>query len=148
MEPKLDQNPPKSSPDGGPKWGTPSDRGAKKSKENTNATKKRVALHSPPPLVRKSGQYGPNLGPKLEPKWTKIDAKIDQKFDVSWDRFLVGFWRILEGKIEPSWHQNRSKIDANCEMQFFEKSCSGCSLGSIFVILGVEVESKSRLEID
>ena len=50
--------------------------------------------------------------------------------------------------MEPSWHQNRSKIDANCEMRFFEKSCSRCSLGSIFVILGVEVGSKHRLKID
>ena len=50
--------------------------------------------------------------------------------------------------MEPSWHQNRSKIDANCEMRFFEKSCSGCSLGSIFMILGVEVGSKNRSKID
>ena len=50
--------------------------------------------------------------------------------------------------MEPSWHQNRSKIDANCEMRFFEKSCSRCSGGSIFEILGVEVGSKNRLEID
>ena len=48
--------------------------------------------------------------------------------------------------MEPSWHRNRSKIDANCEIRFFEKSCSGCSLGSIFVILGVEVGSKNRLK--
>ena len=46
--------------------------------------------------------------------------------------------------MEPSWHQNRSKIDANCEVRFFEKSCSGCSLGSIFTILEVGVESKNR----
>ena len=61
---------------------------------------------------------------------------------------MVGFWRILEGKMEPSWHQNRSKIDANCEVRFFEKSCSRCSGGSIFEILGVEVGSKNRLKID
>ena len=60
---------------------------------------------------------------------------------------MVGFWRILEGKMEPSWHQNRSKIDANSEKRFFEKSCSRCSGGSIFEILGVEVGSKNRSKI-
>ena len=48
--------------------------------------------------------------------------------------------------MEPSWHQNRSKIDANCEKRFFEKSCSRCSGGSIFEILGVEVGSKNPLK--
>ena len=92
----------------------------------------------------------------LAPSWTpnsiknrlKINIKIDRFFDASWGRFLIGFWWILESKMEPSWHQNRSKIDANCERRFFEKSCSGCSLGSIFVILGVEVGSENRLKID
>jgi len=54
----------------------------------------------------------------------------------------------FESKMELNWHQHRSKIDGNCEVRFFEKSCSGCSLGSIFVILGVEVGSKKRLKID
>ena len=52
----------------------------------------------------------------------KIDAKIDQTFDVSWDRFLEGFGRILEAKMEPCWHQNRLRIDATCEKRIFEKS--------------------------
>ena len=50
--------------------------------------------------------------------------------------------------MEPSWHPNRSKFDANCQKRFFEKSCSRCSGGSIFEILGVEVGSKNRLKID
>ena len=50
--------------------------------------------------------------------------------------------------MEPSWHQNRAKIDAKYEKRFFEKSCSRCSGGSIFEILGVEVGSKNRLKID
>ena len=29
--------------------------------------------------------------------------------------------------MEASWHPNRSKIDADCEKRFFEKSCSHCS---------------------
>ena len=48
--------------------------------------------------------------------------------------------------MEPSWHQNRSNIDANCEKRFSEKSCSRCSGGSIFEILGVEVGGKNRLK--
>ena len=52
----------------------------------------------------------------------KIDVKIDQKSDASWDRFLGGFWWIFGGKIKACWHQNRSKIDANFEKRFFEKT--------------------------
>ena len=50
--------------------------------------------------------------------------------------------------MKPSWHQNRSKIDAKCEKRFFDKSCSRCSGGSILKILGVEVGSKNRLKIN
>ena len=45
-------------------------------------------------------------------------------------------------KMEASWHQNQSKIDANFERQCFEKSCWRCSGGAIFEVLGVEVGSK------
>ena len=34
----------------------------------------------------------------------------------------MGFGRILEGKMEASWQQNRRKIDANFERSFFEKT--------------------------
>ena len=103
MEPKLDQKPPKSSPDGGPKWGTPSVRGAKKSKENTNATKKRVALHNLPPLgAEKVANKAPTWAPKWSQDGPKIDAKMHHFFDASWNRFLGGFWWILGIKIEPS----------------------------------------------
>ena len=90
----------------------------------------------------------PSWLPKSIKNRFKIDAKIDRFFDASWGRFLRGFWWILGSKMEPSWHQNRSKIDANCEVRFFEKSCSRCSGGSIFEILGVEVGRKNRLKID
>ena len=91
------------------------------------------------------GGLGPRKVANMAPTWPskrsqspfKIDPKIDQFFSASWNRFLEGFW-----------HQNRSKIDANCEKRFFEKSCSRCSGGSIFEILGVEVGSKNRLKID
>ena len=67
-------------------------------------------------FAEKVANMAPSWLPKSIKNQLKIDAKIDQKFDASWDRFLVGFWRILEGKMEPSWHQNRSKINANCEV--------------------------------
>ena len=52
----------------------------------------------------------------------KIDVKIDQKINAFQDRFLKRFWWILGGKMEASWHQNQLKIDACCEMRFFEKT--------------------------
>ena len=71
-------------------------------------------LTAPPLLSRKSGQHGSKLASQIEKKKKKIDAKIDQKFDASWDRFLGGFWWILEGKMEASGDQHRLKIDADC----------------------------------
>ena len=48
---------------------------AKKSKKNANASKNRDGSHRAPPLVRKSGQHGPNLGPKLQPRCLKNRCK-------------------------------------------------------------------------
>ena len=48
--------------------------------------------------------------------------KIDRKNDASWNRFLEGFWWIFGPKMEACWHQNRTKIDANFEERFFEKT--------------------------
>jgi len=62
----------------------------------------------------------------------KIDVKIHQKMDALQDRILMRFGWILGRKMEASWHQNRTKIDAKCEKRFFEKSCSPCSGGLIF----------------
>ena len=66
------------------------------------------------------------MAPTWVPRWSqngeKIDAKIDHKFDASWDRFLEGFWWILGGKKDPSWHRNQSKIGIICEKAFFEKT--------------------------
>ena len=60
---------------------------------------------------------GANMAPTQVPRWSqngeKIDAKIDLKFDASWNRFLKGFWWILGGKMEASWHQNATKINLN-----------------------------------
>ena len=97
-------------------------------------------------------QHGPNMAPSWVPRWSqngeKIDAKIDQKIDAFQDRFLKRFWRICGGKMEASWHQNRSKIDACCETRFFAKSCSPCSGGSKNGVQGVQVGSKNRSKID
>ena len=51
-----------------------------------------------------------------------MDAKIDRKNDASWNRFSDGFWLIFGRKMEACWHQNRTKIDANFEERFFEKT--------------------------
>ena len=78
----------------------------------------------------------------------EIDVKNDQKIDAFQDRFLKRFWWILGRKMEASWHQNRSKIDACCETRFFAKSCSPCSGGSKNGVQGVQVGSKNRSKID
>ena len=82
-----------------------------------------------PSWGRLGGLLGPSwrLDRRLGPSWgvlnrKKIDAKIDRKNDASWNRFLEGFWWIFGGKMEACWHQNRSKIDANFEKRFFEKT--------------------------
>ena len=86
----------------------------------------------------------PSWVPKSSPNREKIDAKIDQKIDPFQDRFLKRFCWILGRKMEASWHQYRSNIDACCETRFFEKSCSPCSGGSIFQDSGVQVGNQNR----
>ena len=65
-------------------------------------------------------QDGSNLRPKRAPNWSqnciKIDAKICRKIDGFGNRFLEGFWWILGGKMEASWHQNGIKIRSYLEM--------------------------------
>ena len=50
--------------------------------------------------------------------------------------------------MEASWHPNGIKNVHNFERRFFEKSCSRCSGGTIFKILGIKIESKKRSKID
>ena len=89
-----------------------------------------------------------NMDPTWAPRWspnrTKIDAKINENIDASWNRCLNGFLWILGRKMEASWHPNGIKNVHKFERRFFEKSCSRCSGGSIFEILGVKAESKNR----
>ena len=41
---------------------------------------------------------------------SKIDPKGDRKQDASWDGVWMALGSILEVKLGPSWHQNRSKM--------------------------------------
>ena len=52
----------------------------------------------------------------------KSMPKSIQKIDAFWNRFLEGFWCILGGKMEASWHPNGVKNVHNFERRFFEKS--------------------------
>ena len=38
-----------------------------------------------------------------------MKSKINQIFNAIWNRFFMRFWWTFGGKMEPSWHQNRSK---------------------------------------
>ena len=49
-------------------------------------------------------------------------------------------------KMEPSLHQNGIKNRCSLERMIFLKSCSGCSGGSIFQDLGVQVGSKQPIK--
>ena len=73
-------------------------------------------------LSEKVANMAPSWPPKSKQNRRKIDAKIDRKIDASWDRFLEGFWWIFGSKMGACWHQNRTKIDANFEERFFEKT--------------------------
>ena len=51
----------------------------------------------------------PTWLPKRSPNRSKIEAKINKFLNASWDQIFEGFWCILEGKIEPSWHPKTIK---------------------------------------
>ena len=52
----------------------------------------------------------PKRVPSCSQNGTKIDAKIDRNIDGFGNRFVKGFWSILEGEMEASWNQNGIKI--------------------------------------
>ena len=110
---------------GGPKWGTPSARGAQ-----NGVPHRPVAPITAYPVGRwhQSGpgprqdrvqapsfskrwptlpQHSPNMAPTWRPQWShnasKIDAKIDHFIDASWGRFLDGCWWIC-------WSQNGAEL--------------------------------------
>ena len=51
---------------------------------------------------RKVANMAPTWPPKRSQNQLKIDTKIDQFFSASWNRFLEGFWWILDAKIKQS----------------------------------------------
>ena len=65
------------------------------------------------------GQDEFNLRPKRAPSCSqnviKFDAKIDRNIDGFGNRFVKGFWSILEGKMEARWNQHGIKIRSYLE---------------------------------
>ena len=59
--------------------------------------------------AEKGGQHGSNLAPKTEPKPIKNRSQNWSIFYCSWNRFLEGFWWILDAKMKQSWAQNGIK---------------------------------------
>ena len=90
-----------------PKSGQEGSRTTNKSKNNIDPTKRGGGSTGYPILEENVANMDPTWVSRWSQNGEKIDAKIDQKFNASWDRFLEGFGRILEAKMEPCWHPNR-----------------------------------------
>ena len=97
---------------------------------------------------KKMANMAPTWSPKRSQNREKIEAKIDQNLDGSWGRIFEGFWWIWEGKMEPSWDQNRARNPCEHRNAILRKSCSHCSGGVNFLDSGVQVGSKNRSKID
>ena len=86
---------------GSQNWGIPSALGSQNWGTPSVPIKKRVAPHRPPPP---GAEKVANMAPTWVPKWSqdgpKIDAKMHHFFDASWNRFLDGFWWILNANSE------------------------------------------------
>ena len=54
----------------------------------------------PPNLIENAANMAPTWLPKWIQDGQKTDPKIDHVLDASWDRFLDGFWWILDAKNE------------------------------------------------
>ena len=98
-------------------------QGAQKNQKKDRSNIKLHSLKLPRRILSdKVANMAPSWLPKSKQNRRKNDAKIDRKNDASWNRFLEGFWWIFGGKMEACWHQHRTKIDANFEERFFEKT--------------------------
>ena len=97
---------------------------------------------------KKVANMAPTWSPKRSQNREKIEAKIDQNFDVSWGRIFERFWRIWEGKMEPSWHRNRAQNPCEHRNAILRKSCSHSCGGVNFLGSGVQVGSKNRSKND
>ena len=60
--------------------------------------------------AEKGGQHGSNLALKTELKSIKNGSQNDQFLSVSWNRFMEGFWWILDAKMELKLLPNGVKI--------------------------------------
>ena len=71
-----------------------------------------------------------NMAPTWPQVGSQVGAKMDKKsIQKSIKKLMppgIGFWKdfggFWKGKMEPSWHQNPSKIGISCEKAFFEKT--------------------------
>ena len=88
---------------------------------------------------KKVANMAPTWSPKRSQNREKIEAKIDQNFDGSWGRIFEGFWWIWKGKMEPSWHQNRTKNPCEHRNAILRKSCSHSCGGVNFLDSGIQV---------
>ena len=68
------------------------------------------------------GNMAPTWLPTRSPNRSKIEARINQFLNASWDLIFTGFWLILEGKWKQVSIQMASKINANFEGRFLEKT--------------------------
>ena len=91
--------------------------------------------------------FDAKLASKIQPKSIKNRCQNRSK-NRCLSRWILEAFLLDFERMEASWHQNQSKINVDCEMRFFEKSCSRCSGGSIFQVLGVEVGTKNRSKTD
>ena len=86
------------------------------------------------------GRLGPKKVANMAPTWLpkrvqhrpKIEAKSDQIFDASWSRIFKGFCSIWEAKWSQVGTKIASKIDANFERRFFEKTLFFCRKNNDF----------------
>ena len=102
-----------------PKWGQDGAKTAEKSKNNKDPTKNRRAFYS-----------AAFFWPKKWTTWLEPGCQDAAKIDEKWGRksikfsllFGIEFWWIFGGKMEESWHLDRSKIDVHFEKRCFEKA--------------------------
>ena len=93
---------------------------AQNSEKNKDPTKNTLPLNPRRRVLReKVATMVPSSASSWSQNGKKIHPKINQKIDASWDRFLEGFWWILGGKMEPSWHQNGIKNWYQLRKNFF-----------------------------
>ena len=85
---------------------------------------------------------GVENGSKLAPK---NGAKYGLKVYTSWDRLLEGFWMIFWRKMDACWNKIHSKINANFETRFIEKTLFFLRKNNDFeCLVGLELAIKTN----